>query len=215
MTQDDKRSVVAAAAITALAALSDRMNYAARSLTRMVARLATEDDAIKVVTSIAKYVNSGMPEADAVADVAAMVEGAQSTEWQTRRAKMRKRGQQQKLVWQLSSGRFGEALLPEWSRATVLNVARQRRDVIAAAVAACEQRDDSNEILEKLVQHLAGRDSIHVLEHALNAAGLSVEGANVVPFIPQRRRSWITSLSRDLDPARASWRGFSLGACAF
>jgi hypothetical protein len=69
---------------------------------------------------------------------------------------MRKRGQQQKLEWQLSSGRFGEAVLPEWSRATVLDVARERRDVIAAAIAACEQRDDSKDILEGLALHLAG-----------------------------------------------------------
>jgi hypothetical protein len=71
----------------------------------------------------------------------------------------------------------------------VLAAAHQRRDVLAAAIAACEQRDDSKDILEKLAQHLAGRDSIHTLENSLNAAGLSVEGANVVPFIPQRWRS--------------------------
>ena len=186
MTQ---RTEVATAAITALAALSDRMNYAARSLTRMVARLATEDDATKVVTSIVKYVNSGLPEADAVADVAAMIEGAQPPEWQARRAKMRRKCQQQKLEWQLSSGRFGEAVLPEWSRATVLAAACKRRDVIAAAIAACEQRDDSKDILEGLAQHLAGHDSICELERHLRDAGLSVEGANVIPFIPQQRRS--------------------------
>jgi hypothetical protein len=71
----------------------------------------------------------------------------------------------------------------------VLDVARQRRDVIAAAIAACEQRDDSKDILEGLAQHLAGHDSIHVLENKPKAAGLSVEGSNVVPFIPQRKLS--------------------------
>ena len=60
---------------------------------------------------------------------------------------------------------------------------------LAAAIAACEQRSESKDILEGLAQHLAGHDSIHVLENKLKAAGLSVEGGNVVPFIPQRRRS--------------------------
>jgi hypothetical protein len=189
MTEHDKRAAAVAEAIAALAVLSDRMGRAAQSLTNMVVRLATEYYATKVVTSIAKYVNSGMPEAEAVADVAAVIEGAQSPEWQERRAKMRRQGQQQKLSWQLSSGRFGEAVLPEWSRSTVLAVSCQRRDVIAAAIAACEQRDDSKEILEGLAQHLAGHDSIHALETKLRTAGLSVEGHNVVPFVPQRRRS--------------------------
>jgi hypothetical protein len=181
MTQ---RSEAATSAIAALAALSDRMNYAARALTRMVTRLATEDDATKMVTS-----NSGLPEADAVADVASMVEGAQSPEWQAKRAKARKKSQQQRLEWQLSSGRFAEAVLPEWGLSTVLAAACKRRDVIAAAIAACEQRDDSKEILEGLARHLAGHDSICELERCLNKASLTVEGANVVPFIPQRRRS--------------------------
>jgi hypothetical protein len=189
MTQHDKRSEAVTAAIATLAALSDRMNYAARSLTRMVARIATEDDATKVVTSIAKYVTAGLPEAEAVADVAAALEGAQSPEWQARRAKMRRQGQQQRLQWQLSSGRFHDAALPDWSEATVLAAARQRRDVIAAAIAACEQRDDSKGILEGLAQHLTGRDCISQLERHLMDAGLSVEAGNVVPFIPQRRRS--------------------------
>jgi hypothetical protein len=185
----DKRSEVATAAIAALAAQADRMNYAARSLTRMVARLATEADATKVVTSVVRYVNSGLPETEVVADVAAMIEGAQSPEWQERRAKSRRQSQQHRLEWQLSSGRHGEAVLPEWSRSTVLAVACQRRDVIAAAIAACEQREDSKEILEGLAQHLAGHDSVHMLETKLRAAGLSVEGHNAVPFVPQRRRS--------------------------
>jgi len=130
-----------------------------------------------------------MPEAAAVADVAAVIEGAQSPEWRERRAKMRKKCQQQRLEWQLSSGRFGEAVLPEWSRAIVLSAACKRRDVIAAAIAACEQRSDSKGILEGLAQHLAGHDSICELERHLRDAGLSVEGGNVVPFIPQRRQS--------------------------
>jgi bacterioferritin (cytochrome b1) len=174
-----------AAAISTLAALSDRLSRAAQSLTRMVMRMATEDDATKVVTSIAKYVNAGMPEAEAVADVAAVLEGAQSPEWRERRAKMRKRSQQQKLEWQLSTGRFEDAAIPNWGRATVLDAARRRRDVMAAAIAACEQREDSQEILEALAQHLAGRDSIHSLEVTLRGAGLSVEGSNVVPLIPR------------------------------
>jgi hypothetical protein len=174
-----------AAAVSTLAALSDRLSRAAQSLTRMVMRMATEDDATKVVTSIVKYVNSGMPEAEAVADVAAVLEGAQSPEWRERRAKMRKRSQQQKLEWQLSTGRFKDAAIPNWGRATVLDIARLRRDVMAAAIAACEQREDSQEILEALAQHLAGRDSINSLEVTLRGAGLSVEGSNVVPLIPR------------------------------
>jgi hypothetical protein len=63
---------------------------------------------------------------------------------------------------------------------------------MAAAIAACEQREDSQEILEALAQHLAGRDSIHSLETTLRGAGLSVEGSNVVPFIPQQRRDGAT-----------------------
>jgi hypothetical protein len=174
-----------AAAVSTLATLSDRLSRAAQSLTRMVVRMATEDDATKVVTSIARYVNSGMPEAEAVADVAAVLEGAQSPEWRERRAKMRKRSQQQKLEWQLSTGRFKDAAIPNWGRATVLDAARRRRDVMAAAIAACEQREDSQEILEALAQHLAGRDSINSLEVTLRGAGLSVEGSNVVPLIPR------------------------------
>jgi hypothetical protein len=181
-----------AAAVTAastLVALSDRMSQAAQSLARMVARIATEDDPTKVVTSIVKYVNAGLPEAEAVADVAAVIEGAQSPEWRERRAKMRKRCQQQKLEWQLSSGRFHDADLSNWSRSIVMDAARERRDVIAAAVAACEQREDSDEILAALFRHLTGRDSIGELQAALMRAGLSVQGANVVPFIPSRGRA--------------------------
>jgi hypothetical protein len=60
---------------------------------------------------------------------------------------------------------------------------------MGAAIAACEQRKDSDEIMTLLAQHLAGRDHIGALESALHHAGLSVEAGNVVPFIPQRRRS--------------------------
>jgi hypothetical protein len=63
---------------------------------------------------------------------------------------MRKRGQQQSPEWQLSSG-FSEAVLPEWSRATVLMAPASRRN-------SCGYRHasnvDSKDILEGLAQHL-------------------------------------------------------------
>jgi hypothetical protein len=77
MTQRDAEKSAAAA----LAALSDRMNRAAQSLTRMVARLATEDGPAMSI-SFVKYVNAGMPEAENVADIAAMLDGAQPPEEQ-------------------------------------------------------------------------------------------------------------------------------------
>lgn len=139
--------------------------------------------------SFTKYVNAGMPEAEAVADIAAMLDGAQPPEEQERRAKMRQHGQRQRLEWQLSCGRFADANVPSWGRDKILDEARRRRDVMGAAIAACEQRKDSDEILASLAQHLAGRDHIGALESALHRAGLSVEAGNVVPFIPQQRRS--------------------------
>jgi hypothetical protein len=186
MTRATDATVTAA---STLAALSDRMSQAAQSLARMVARLATEGDPTKVVTSIAKYVNAGLPEAEAVADVAAVIEGGQSAEWRERRAKMRKRSQQQKLAWQLSCGRFHDADLPDWSRSIILDAARERRDVMAAAIAACEQREDSEKILAALSRHLVGRDSSSELQSALRREGLSVQGSNVVPLIPSRGRA--------------------------
>jgi hypothetical protein len=190
-----QRSAVVTAAAT-LAALSDRMSRAAASLARMVSRLVIEDDATKLVTSIAKYVNSGMPEADAVADVAAVLEGAQSPEWREKRAKARQRSQAQRLAWQLSLGAVNEhdrptfgGGSPEAARGIVIDTACQRRDVLAAAIAACEQRSDSGEILAELGRMLTGEGSAWHLEQALQRAGLSVEAGNVVPFIPQRRRS--------------------------
>jgi hypothetical protein len=105
-TEAQTAAVVTAA--TTLAALSDRMSRAAASLARMVSRLVIEDDATKVGTSIAKYVNSGMPEANAVADVAAVLEGAQSPEWQAKRAKQRHKSQQRRLEWQLDRGGVNE-----------------------------------------------------------------------------------------------------------
>lgn len=193
-TEAQAAAVVTAA--TTLAALSDRMSRAASSLARMVSRLVIEDDATKVGTSIAKYVNSGMPEADAVADVAAVLEGAQSPEWQEKRAKARQKSQQRRLEWQLSCRGVNEqdqasfgGVAPEALRGIVLESARNKRDLLAAAIAACEQRSDSGEILGELGRMLTGEGSAWHLEQALQRAGLSVEAGNVVPFIPQRRRS--------------------------
>lgn len=185
---DKKRGAVIDAA-GRLAGLADRLSRAAQSMTRMVAMLATSDDGTEIVASIAKYVNAGMPEAEAVSDVAVVLEGAQSPEWRDKRAKMRQRGQKLKLEWQLSTGRFADADIPTWGRDSVLNAARERRDVMAAAIAACEQRRDSDEILAALAQHLAGRDGIHAIERVLQRAGLSIEGSNVVPLIPRGRAS--------------------------
>jgi hypothetical protein len=71
----------------------------------------------------------------------------------------------------------------------VLNAARNKRDLLAAAIAACEQRSDSAAILASLGRFLTGEDRACHLEVALQHAGLSVEAGNVVPFIPQRRQS--------------------------
>jgi hypothetical protein len=206
---DKKREVVIDAAVR-LTGLADRFSRAAQSMTRMVARLATEDDATKVVTSIAKYVNSGMPEAEAVADVAAVLEGAQSPDWQQKRAKARQKSQQNRLEWQLSRGAVNEhdrpsfgGVVPEAAREIVLEAARHKRDLIAAAVAACEQRSDSAEILASLGRFLAGEDFACHLESALRSAGLSVEAGNVVPFIPQRRLSMTPARERLLRLALA------------
>jgi hypothetical protein len=113
-TRTEAQRVAVVTAATTLAALSDRMSRAASSLARMVSRLAIEDDATKVGTSIAKYVNSGMPEADAVADVAAVLEGAQSPEWQQKRAKTRQRSQAHRLEWQLDGGGVNERDRPSF-----------------------------------------------------------------------------------------------------
>jgi hypothetical protein len=161
-----QRSAVVTAATT-LWELSDRMSKAASALARMVARLATEDDATKVVFSITKYVNSGMPESDAVADVAAVLEGAQPAEWQEKRATARRKSQMKRLEWQLSRGEVNEhdrpsfgGFAPELAKATVLDVARKRRDLMAAAIAACEQRADSAEILASLGRFMTGEDGV-------------------------------------------------------
>ena len=60
---------------------------------------------------------------------------------------------------------------------------------MATAIAACEQREDNEEVLAALSRHLTGRDSICRLLAALQREGLSVQGSNVVPLIPNRGRA--------------------------
>jgi hypothetical protein len=58
----------------------------------------------------------------------------------------------------------------------VLDVTPQRRDVIAAAIAACQQRCGTRNTLEALAQDLADHDSIQALKNTLKTAGPSIGG---------------------------------------
>jgi hypothetical protein len=168
-------------AAEALAAQADRFMRAAQVLTRMVMRLSALDDPVKLVTSIAKYQHSALPEPDFVSDVAAMLEGAKSPEWREARAKQRQAAVRHKLEWQLSSAEQPVTDLPDWGRSMVLRIAREKCDILSAAVAAIERgRDGDGEILHHLTNYMAGRYGVFSLRHALEKAGMAPGQSNVI-----------------------------------
>jgi len=174
-----------------LAQMADRYMRAAQSLTHMVMRLSILDDPTKVSTSIAKYQQSALPEPEALTDILEMLEETKSPEWREKRAKQRLAGWREKMRLRLTQklnhyGKWASQPPPEdWSRDVVLACARKERDAISAAIAVCEQREDSDEVLDALQSHLAGERGVYFLESRLEAIGLSVEESNVVPLIPR------------------------------
>jgi hypothetical protein len=175
-------------AAEALAAQADRFMRAAQVLTRMVMRLSALDDPVKLVTSIAKYQHAALPEPDFVSDVAAMLEGAKSPEWREARAKQRQAAVRHKLEWQLSSAEQPVTDLPDWGRSMVLRIAREKCDILSAAVAAIERGRDDGNILHHLTNYMMGKYGVSSIRDALDEAGVAPGQSNVVPLIPQRRR---------------------------
>jgi hypothetical protein len=139
---------------------------------------------------MAKYCQSARPGSDAVAEIAATLEGSKPAEWQEMRAKQRGAALRHRLKWQLSSAEQPIDDLPEWGREIVLRIAREKCDVLSAAVLAIESgRDSDGEILRHMTNYMAGRYGVDSLRMALEAAGMAPGQSNVVPFSVHRGRS--------------------------
>ena len=139
-----------------------------------------------VTAALESYIVADLPEADAALEIMERLEGTQSPEWRARRLEQRKKSAQRKLQWRFDCGRdAGPA--PEWVYDAVLASARERRDVIAAAVACCEQRQGGDRLTATLGEYLKGDRPISCVRDLMESLGLGIEGAKVIPFVPHRR----------------------------
>jgi hypothetical protein len=169
-----------------LSAQADRYMKAAHSLTKTALRLATIDEPTKVLQALAKYRQASLPEPELMAEIEEMIEGTQSPEWREAAEKRRKRALHYRLQ---RDGNESEAL-PDLPPEMVLRVARERSDVLGAAVDAIERRGDHDgEIQRMLSLYISGRLGLAAVEGALSAAGISPGQSNVVSFPVRRGQS--------------------------
>jgi hypothetical protein len=134
-----------------------------------------------------KYMQSELPDSEMVADALTVLEGTQPPEWQANRAKQRHNALREKVRTRLGYG-HDSGPIPQWEWNAILSAAKQRRDVLAAAIASCEQDCDGKEqIATELGNYLKGEHSITWIETVMNRLGLAVEGAKIIPLAPRRR----------------------------
>lgn len=174
-------------AVTGLRDLAQQHADASRFMLDMVFRLLSPDRPMRATIYLTRYVEAGKPSADAVADIIRTLEASLPAEWQERRAKAHHAIVRNKQARKCGWGREAAGIRPHnWDG--VMFAARKRRDVLGAAIAACEGGGDAQDkIAETLAEYLEGKQGIHHVEECLQRHGLAVDGAKVVPFVPKRR----------------------------
>jgi len=106
---------------------------------------------------------------------------------QARRAKSREDTKRKKLQWRFECAReAGPA--PEWVWDAIMAAARERRDVLTAAIACCEQDcNGREEIAKALGSYLKGENAISWVEVIMRRLGFTIEGAKIIPLVPRHR----------------------------
>jgi hypothetical protein len=174
-------------AVSALHELANRHHQAAQSLSRLAIRLAAEEHPMSVTAAFEQYIKADLPDADAVTEVMSKLEGTQSPEWQARRAKTREDTKRKKLQWRFECGRDAGPV-PEWAWDAIMAAARERRDVLTAAIACCEQDcNGRDEIATALGSYLKGENAISWVKGIMQRLGLTIEGAKIIPLVPRIR----------------------------
>lgn len=174
-------------AIEGLRDLAEQHDRAVRSLLTIIFRLMSPDRPMQATVYMMRYAKSEAPDAEAVAAICSALEASLPAGWQERRAKATYSIKKNKEIERCERGQEVDGLT-SWAWDAVMASARKRRDVIAAAVAVCEQRgDEVKEIATALGEYLKGEHGIHHVEWTMNKYGLSVEGAKIIPLLPRGR----------------------------
>lgn len=154
------------------------MMRAAQSLTRTALRLATTDKPTTVLQALAKYQQAGLPEPELAAEVGEIIEATMSPDWRANIGKVRQRRAREQMERDCAHAEQAIADLPS---EMVLRVARERSDILGAAVDAIERRADGNgEILHQLKKYMNGTLGIDAVRWALEKAGIEPGHSNIV-----------------------------------
>lgn len=112
-----------------------------------------------------------------------MNEGTLPPEKRATMVKQRERRSCERMEREISGAELPIEGLPDWGKSMVLRIAREKCDVLSAAVLAIETgRDGNGDILRGLTNYMAGRYGVEALRHWLERAGVAPGQSNVVPL---------------------------------